>query len=139
MPTRISPYLSFNGDAREAMTFYQSVFGGDLEIATFADMRSAQDSSQDDLVAHSMLKGATGTVLFAADTTTPPDGAPAGAFSVALGGDDEAEVTGYWEGLSAGGTVTTPLARSPWGALFGRCVDKYGIAWLVNVTPAGPA
>ncbi|GAA2697661.1 VOC family protein [Actinoplanes palleronii] len=124
MTARTSPYLSFGGNAREAMEFYRSVFGGNLRIVANADM----GTSPDDLVAHATLIGPTGVVLFGADTAVPAPGA-----EVALGGD-ATELGEYWERLAAGGTVTTPFGRSPWGALFGRCVDRYGVAWLVNAT-----
>ncbi|MET8041061.1 VOC family protein [Micromonospora sp. NPDC005215] len=132
MTARVSPYLSFDGNAREAMEFYRSVFGGSVQITTFADLHASPGAAQDELVAHAMLKGATGIVLMGSDRT-PGDGAGGGA-SITLGGDDEAELSGYWERLCAGGTVTAPFARSPWGARYGRCTDRFGTDWLVNVT-----
>ncbi|MET8437937.1 VOC family protein [Streptomyces sp900116325] len=133
MPARVTPYLNFGGNAREAMEFYQSIFGGTLHITTFADLRRAQDASQADLVAHSLLKGAAGVMLMGSDTPTPEEYKPNGSFSVALGGD-EAHLTEYWDKLAEAGTVTVPFATSAWGALHGQCVDKFGTAWLVNVT-----
>ncbi|MET7705703.1 hypothetical protein [Micromonospora sp. NPDC005413] len=70
MSARVSPYLSFAGNAREAMEFYQSVFGGSLEINTFADLRQSTDESQDELVGHAVLKGTTGIVLMGSDRNT---------------------------------------------------------------------
>ncbi|GAA3580463.1 VOC family protein [Kribbella ginsengisoli] len=132
MPARVTPYLNFGGNAREAMEFYQSIFGGELEIRTFGDLRAAQDSGQEKLVAHAMLKGDTGVILMGSDVPGPEYKA-GGSFSVALGGD-EAELTAYWGRLSDGGAVTVPFARSAWGALHGQCVDMFGTSWLVNVT-----
>jgi PhnB protein len=133
MAARVTPYLNFGGNAREAMEFYQSIFGGVLDIRTFADLHRAQDAGQENLVAHSMLKGATGVMLMGSDALTPEDRQPGGSFSVALGGD-EADLTEYWAKLSEGGTIMVPFAKSAWGALHGQCVDKFGTAWLVNVT-----
>ena len=117
------------------MLFYQSVFGGELDIATFADLHRSQDPSQDALVAHSTLKGNDGVVLMASDVTPQVDGqtstGPA-LFSIALGGTERA-LTGYWTGLSGDGIVTHPVRQGPLGALHGQCVDKFGINWLVNV------
>ncbi|MDN3354402.1 VOC family protein [Actinomadura sp. DC4] len=135
MTARATPYLNFDGNAREAMEFYQSIFGGTLDVTTFADLRRAQDARQEGLIAHAMLRGAAGVTLMGSDI--PEEYEPGGSFSVALGGD-EADLTAYWDGLSAGGTVTVPFARSPWGALHGQCVDKYGTSWLVNVTTTRP-
>ncbi|MEN1883355.1 VOC family protein [Streptomyces mirabilis] len=138
MTARVTPYLNFGGNAREAMEFYHSVFGGTLDITTYADLHRAEDAGQENLVAHSMLKGAVGVVLMGSDTTTPESHGPGGSFSVALGGD-ETHLTAYWHRLSDGGTVTVPFAKSAWGALHGQCVDRFGTSWLVNVTASSPS
>lgn len=138
MTARVTPYLNFGGNARAAMEFYQSIFGGSLDITTFADLGRAQAAGQANLVAHAMLKGATGVLLMGSDTPTPEEYEPGGSFSVALGGD-EADLTGYWSRLSEGGTIEVPFARSAWGALHGQCVDRFGTAWLVNVTASRPS
>ncbi len=70
MTARVTPYLNFGGNAREAMEFYHSVFGGTLDITTYADLHRAEDAGQENLVAHSMLKGAVGVVLM--DRTPRP-------------------------------------------------------------------
>lgn len=132
MTVRVSPYLSFGGNAREAMRYYRFVFGGSVQITTFADLHASTGAAQDELVAHAVLKGATGIMLMGSDRT-PGDGA-GGVASITLGGDNEAEISGYWERLCAGGTVTVPFARSPWGTRYGRCTDRFGTDWLVNLT-----
>jgi PhnB protein len=53
---------------------------------------------------------------------------------VSLSGDNEAELTAYYQKLSAGGTVTMPLDKAPWGDSFGMFIDKFGVSWLVNIT-----
>ncbi|MEV4825259.1 VOC family protein [Micromonospora sp. NPDC049274] len=133
MTARVSPYLSFDGNAREAMGFYQSVFGGGLQITTFGDLPTSTAEAPDDLVAHAVLKGTTGIVLMGSDRT-PGDRTPGGTTSITLGGDDEAELVEYWERLSASGVSTVPLARSSWGTRYGRCVDRFGTDWLVNIS-----
>ena len=55
---------------------------------------------------------------------------------MALSGDDQAELTGYYNKLSVGGKVGMPLDNAPWGAMFGSFTDKFGIEWLVNITVA---
>ncbi|MET7864914.1 VOC family protein [Micromonospora taraxaci] len=137
MTARVSPYLTFAGNARQAMRFYQSVFGGDLDITTFGTVHGPTDAARDELIAHATLRGTTGVVLMASDRTPGRAGAESGT-SITLGGD-EAELVTYWERLSEDGSVTVPFARSPWGALYGRCTDRFGTDWLVNVTaPATP-
>lgn len=135
MATRLNPYLSFRDNARDAITFYESVFGGELTISTFGDFQASQDPAEADKVMHSMLVSANGLVLMASDTPNGMDYNPGDNISVSLSGEssDEAELRGYWEKLSDGGTVTMPLEAAPWGDTFGMCTDKFGIAWLVNI------
>jgi len=136
MPTRLNPYLSFRSNAREAMQFYKNVFGGELNMSTFADFHASQDPSEDNLVMHAQLDGPSGLTLMGSDTPARMDYNPGNTFSVSLSGDDEAELRGYWDKLSDGGTVTMPLEKAIWGDAFGMCTDKFGIQWLVNI--AGP-
>jgi PhnB protein len=72
----------------------------------------------------------------AADTPNSMEYRPGTNISMSLSGDNEAELRGYYEKLSAGGTVVMPLEKAPWGDIFGMCADKFGINWLVNVSPA---
>ncbi len=133
MSTRLNPYLGFNGSAREAMTFYQSVFGGELTLNTFAELHASEDPAEQDNIMHSMLTTDTGLSLMAADMPNAMELTPGNNYSVSLSGDDEAELRGYWDKLSDGGTVTMPLERAPWGDSFGMCVDMFGVSWMVNI------
>jgi PhnB protein len=134
--TQLNPYLSFRDTARDAMTFYQSVFGGELTRSTFGEFGASDDPAEQDKVMHSMLATDNGLTLMASDTPNSMDYTPGTNYSISLSGDDDAELRGYWEKLSAGGTVTMPLNPAPWGDTFGMCVDKFGVSWLVNI--AGP-
>lgn len=136
MATRLNPYLGFRDTAREAMEFYHSVFGGELTTSTFAEFQASEDPAERDKIMHSMLTTDTGLVLMAADTPNSMDYTPGNNHSISLSGEDEAELRGYWDKLSAGGNVTMPLERAPWGDTFGMCVDKFGISWLVNIAGA---
>ena len=134
MSTTLSPYLSFRDNAHEAMKFYQSVFGGELASSTFAEFQASDDPAEKDKIMHSMLTTAGGMVLMASDTPNRMDYTPGNNFSISLSGEDEAELRGYWDKLSAGGSVTMPLGPAPWGDTFGMCADKFGVNWLVNIT-----
>lgn len=136
MATLLNPYLGFRDTAREAMEFYHSVFGGELTTSTFAEFQASEDPAERDKIMHSMLTTDTGLVLMAADTPNSMDYTPGNNHSISLSGEDEAELRGYWDKLSAGGNVTMPLERAPWGDTFGMCVDKFGISWLVNIAGA---
>jgi PhnB protein len=118
------------------MDFYQSVFGGELTRSTFAEFHASDDPAEQDKIMHSMLTTGGGQVLMASDTPNSMDYTPGNNYSISLSGDDDAELRGYWEKLSAGGTVAMPLAQAPWGDTFGMCTDRFGVSWLVNI--AGP-
>jgi PhnB protein len=133
--TTLSPYLGFRSEARQAMEFYRSVFGGDLTLSTFGEFETGGPEEKD-LVMHAQLTTAAGMVLMGSDTPSAVDYTPGSAISVSLFGDDETELTGYWQELSAGGVVLEPLAKAPWGDSFGMCTDAFGVTWLVNITGA---
>ncbi|MET3708506.1 VOC family protein [Arthrobacter sp. UYEF6] len=142
MPTTLNPYLGFRENAREAMTFYQSVFGGDLALSTFGEFHASEDPAEANKIMHGILTASNGLVLMGADTPNGMDLASGSSISVSVSGDDEPELRGYWDKLTAdGGTVTVPLERAPWGDIFGMCTDRFGTAWLVNVNnpQAAPA
>jgi PhnB protein len=133
MAIRLNPYLGFRDDAREAMEFYRSVFGGELTLATFGEMHASEDPAEQDKVMHSELTTPQGLVLMGADTPNSMPHNAGDAYSVSLSGDDDAELSGYWGKLSDGGTVVEPLSVAPWGDKFGMCTDKFGVNWLVNI------
>lgn len=133
MASRLNPYLSFNGDARTALEHYKDVFGGTLTLSTFGEFGQA-DTPQADQIMHGMLEAPNGFTLMGADTPPGMDYRPSGNVSVSVSGDDEAELRGYWEKLSAGAEVSVPLDKQMWGDVFGMCTDRFGITWLVNIT-----
>ena len=133
MATLLNAYLSFKDNAREAMEFYRGVFGGKLDINTFGEMG---DEASKDLIMHSQLTAPNGFTLMGSDTPPGTEYRPAGNISLSLSGTDEAELRGYWDKLSEGGMVVMPLEKAPWGDTFGMFQDRYGIAWMVNVTQA---
>jgi PhnB protein len=139
MSTQLNPYLSFRDNAKEAMQFYQSVFGGELISTTFGEFQATDDPAEQDKIMHSMLSTDGGLVLMASDTPNQMAYTPGGSVSISVSGEDEAELRGYWEKLSAGGTVGMPLGPAPWGDTFGMCSDKYGVSWLINIAVAEAA
>lgn len=134
MTSQLNPYLNFNGNAREALEFYQHVFGGTLNASTFADLGTPKDSPDADKIMHGQLETPAGYTLMAADTPGHMQFQPPAGFSVSLSGDDDDNLRGYFDKLSAGGTVGMPLQKQSWGDVFGMCVDQFGISWLVNIS-----
>jgi len=133
MAVQLNPYLSFRDNARQAMEFYRSVFGGELNVSTFGDFQASQDPAEQDKVMHAQLTADHGLVLMGSDTPADMEYTTGTNYSVSLSGDDEATLRGYWDKLSADATVTVPLDKAPWGDTFGMCVDKFGVSWLVNI------
>jgi len=134
MSIQLDPYLNFRDTARQAMDFYQSVFGGELTRNTFAEFHASEDPAEQDKIMHSMLTTDSGLTLMAADTPNSMEYTPGTNYSISLSGDDDAQLRDYWAKLSADGTVTMPLDVAPWGDTFGMCVDKFGVSWLVNIS-----
>jgi PhnB protein len=135
MQTRLNPYINFKGNTRQAMEFYHSVFGGKLTMSTFKEFHASQYPAEDDLIMHAQLEAENGITLMASDTPGHMEYRPGSNFSISLSGDNEAELTAYFEKLSSGGTVTEPLAKAPWGDIFGMCTDPFGVSWSVDILP----
>ena len=133
MASRLNPYISFDGNAREAMDFYKSVFGGSLELNTFGESGAA-DSSNADKIMHSLLETDNGFTLMCADTPPGMEHNPGNNIAVSLSGDNANELRGYWEKLSEGGTELVALEKQMWGDEFGMCVDRFGVSWMVNIS-----
>jgi len=137
MTIRLNPYIGFKDNARAAIEFYHSVFGGELTINTFAELHASQDPSENDLVMHSALVASDGLRLMASDTPARMSYNPGNNITISLVGDSEdaPRLQGYWDKLIEGGEVTMPLAKAVWGDTFGMCVDRFGIGWLLNIAP----
>jgi PhnB protein len=133
MSSRLNPYLTFNGSARQAMEFYASVFGGNLALDTFAEY-GATDSPDADRIVHGRLETAAGYTIMGGDLPSAMEYRPMAGFSVSLSGDAADLLRGYWEKLSTGGTITMPMQKQVWGDEFGMCVDKFGVSWMVNIS-----
>ena len=139
MSATLNPYLNFRGDAREALEFYHSVFGGDLRVSSFADFGMPVDPAEADLVMHGQLTTASGFTLMAADVPSHmPWTKGENTFSVSLSGDAEEELTGWWNGLSEGAQIQEQLSKAPWGDTFGMLKDRFGVDWLINIAGEAP-
>lgn len=137
---QLNPYLSFRDNARQAMQFYQTVFGGTLHISTFAEYHASEDPAEGDKVMHATLEGDNSILFMASDTPNRMDYTPGANISMSLSGTEEALLRRYWSGLSDGATVVMPLEPAPWGDTYGMLTDKFGVNWMVNITnPQGQA
>ena len=137
MPNKLNPYLTFIGVARNAMEFYQSVFGGELKLQTYKEMHAAQSPAQEEQIMHGQLITGDGMTLMGSDDPESKDESKNA--SVAISGEDAVQLTEYFNKLADGGMTIVPMSKQVWGDMFGMCVDKFGIRWMVNVNAAKSA
>ncbi|MCX4821553.1 VOC family protein [Streptomyces sp. NBC_01142] len=127
-------HLNFRGDAREALTFYQSVFGGDVAMVTYKDAGNVQEPSEADQVMWGQVAAGSGFRVMACDVPSRlPWNRGENAFFVSLRGETTGEVTAYWEKLSGGPTVLQPLGPAQWAPVYGMLTDRFGVTWVVDV------
>jgi PhnB protein len=138
MASILNPYISFDGNAKEALEFYREVFGGELELNTFAAFEG-EDSPIADKIMHGLLATEAGYTIMAADTPPGVEHKPGSTIAVSLSGEDGELLSGYWAKLSESGTVVMPFQKQIWGDEFGQCVDRFGVAWMVNVVAPNEA
>ncbi|MEU2131290.1 VOC family protein [Streptomyces sp. NPDC018352] len=136
MGARLNPYIAFDGNARQAMEFYHEVLGGKLELGTYGDFGSPESPDLDKIM-HATLSTADGFTVMAWDVPKRVPFDPGTNVALYLGGD-EAGLRGYFEKLSAGGTVAMPLKKQIWGDEAGTVVDRFGITWMFNITQQRP-
>lgn len=127
--TAPGPYLLFPGTAEEALSFYRSVFGGELTLHRYAEFGRADGPG--DAIAHGELSGAVS--LSGADAAADEDALlMRGMFLSLLGAADSATLTHWFAALADGGRVLDPLQERPWGAHDGTLVDRWGVRWLIG-------
>lgn len=133
MSVQLSPYLTFNGNCREAMEHYRGCLGGELTMQTVAGTPEANrcPSGMQEHIMHSMLVSGS-VVLMATDMTGPGGYVPGNDTALALSFDSETETRSCFEKLAAGGEVIEPLGMAFWGALFGMLRDRFGKVWMFN-------
>ena len=132
MVSRLNPYIQFKDNARQAMEFYQTVFGGDLAVNTFGEYGQGE-GPEANLVMHSQLDSPRGYTIMASDTPSHMTFNEGARITMSLSGDENDELRDYWDKLSGTGTVTMPLEKQMWGDEFGMCTDQFGINWMVNI------
>jgi PhnB protein len=135
------PFLSFDGNCREAMQFYQTCFEGELFLMPFADAPgNFPHSEPKDHVLHSTLKDGNGSeILMAADNWAGTPHQPGNNFTVMVQSDNPGESQKLFTALSVGGKITMPLQETFWAARFGTLTDRFGIQWTFNCEVLKPA
>lgn len=133
MTSKINAYIGFKDDARQAMEFYHSIFGGKLDMNTFAEFHASEDPAEADKIMHAQLDTDNGMTIMGSDTPKGMEFLRGNNVSLSLSGDDETELRTFWDKLADGGQITMPISTAPWGDTFGMLTDKFGIRWMVNI------
>lgn len=135
MSVQTTPHINFRGEAREALEFYRSVFGGEMTAATYADIHASEDPSQDDRIAFGRVTAPNGFDVMAYDVQ-PSKGYDPGEnpFYITLQSADAEEVQAGWDVLSASAkAVLIPLGRAPFAPLYGMLTDRFGVTWILGL------
>ncbi len=140
MTIKTTTHLNFRGQARAALDFYQSVFGGAVVVVTYKDANAVQDPGEADHVMWGQVTSDAGFAVMAYDVPSRLSYAPGEIpVFVSVRGDNAEEIAGYWHKLSAGATVIQDLAPAGWSPLYGMLKDKFGVTWVLDVAVAYPA
>jgi PhnB protein len=130
-------YIYYQGNCREAMTFYKDIFGGELTLTTYGDTPKQASEGigevKPDNIMHSVLEGGD-IKLMGSDTEKASK--DAAKIDLSLGGSDETKLRDIFSKLAEGGEVHQPLSKMFWGDTFGSLSDKFGINWMMNITSA---
>jgi PhnB protein len=137
MTVSTTTHLNFRGEARAALDFYRSVFGGDVVVLTFRDAGAVQDPAEADQVMWGQVANSEGFAVMAYDVPSAMAWERGeNSFFVSVRCETEDEITRYWTGLADGATVRAPLAPSGWSPLYGMLTDRFGITWVLDVAVA---
>lgn len=129
---QISPYINFQGRAREAMEFYQSVLGGNLELLTVDQQGVSKPAGPEDSIVYSRLE-TEGALIVAVDGHPNYPAKVGENMAVALTGTDRERLNQIFHALAEGGKIKMPLTRQPWGAEAGWLSDRFDINWTIVV------
>ena len=137
MTMNVTTHLNFRGDARAALEFYQSVFGGELVAFTYRDAQRIEDPAEADQIVWGQVSADNGFQVMAYDVpSSMPWDQGGNAFFVSVRSDSAEEISTYWEGLADGATVIQDLGPSGWAPLYGMVKDRFGVTWVLDVAVA---
>jgi len=137
MSVQVTIHLNFQGKARAALAFYQSVFGGQVTLFSYQESGMPHDPADAERIIWGQVMAPNGFRLMAYDV---PAGKPwdqgRNAFFAVLGGETEQEIRTLWDQLAQGADIEEPLAPAQWSPLYGMLKDRFGVTWVVNVVAA---
>jgi PhnB protein len=127
-------HINLRGTARQALAFYQSVFGGQIAMVTYKDAGNVQDPSDADHIMWGQVDSANGLRVMAYDVpVATPWNQGENAYFVSLRGDAAEEIALLWKKLADGATVLRPLEKAQWSPLYGMLKDRFGVVWVLDV------
>jgi PhnB protein len=131
--TQIKSYLTFSGNCRAAMAFYQECLGGELVFQTIGEtpMAEKMPEKMKNYILHSMLTNGS-LVLMASDMVSDKGLIKGNAVSLMLDCSSEEEIKSLFNALAQGGVITHALENTFWGAIIGDFTDKFGINWILH-------
>lgn len=139
MTVKITSYLNFNGNAKDALDFYSGIFGGSVDSDTFKEFNDASGGAMpmptedNDKIMHATLTGDHIELMISDVPSTWPPMPGSSNITLALSGDDEPTLRGYWHKLADGGVISQELEAAPWGDIFGSLTDKFGTTWMFDI------
>jgi|SRR5690606_4919066 len=138
MKTSLHSYISFNGNASEAIEFYRSVFDGKVTSNTFGDFAESMPSAPEDKdkIIHAFIKNDKGVEFMLSDMPSSMTYSDGQRVTLCLDGEDEAALRVYWDRLTVDGKIEVPFEKAPWGDTYGALTDKFGVNWMINVGKA---
>jgi PhnB protein len=129
--TTLNPYLTFNGNCREAMENYKSIFNGELELMTFDQAPMDVDDDYKQKIMHATLKFGS-AILMASDGNKGQEVTQGNASWVMVNMADLEEAEEVFKKLQDGGATVMPWDKTFWNSMFGMCVDKFGTGWMIT-------
>jgi PhnB protein len=139
MSVQVTIHLNFQGQARAALDFYQSVFGGQVTQFSYRESGMPHDPADAERIIWGQVGAPNGFRIMAYDVqASKPWDQGRNAFFAVLGGDAEQEIRSLWDKLAQGASIEQPLAPAQWSPLYGMLKDRFGVVWVVNVAaPVG--
>ena len=137
MTIKTTAHLNFRGNARTALEFYQSVFGGQTMLLSYRDANAVQEPTEAEQIMWGQVESDDGFRVMGYDVPSRM-GYDAGEIPMFMSvrGDDAEAINAYWEKLSAGGTVIQPIGVAAWSPLYGMVKDKFGVTWVMDLAVA---
>lgn len=132
--TQINAYVGFDGKAREAMTFYKEILGGELDFQLIggSPVEAFCGPGKEDQILHSTLIKDGNLLLMGSDMVDPGGFVHGNSMSLSINCFSEEEITDYYNKFSEGGKILDDLKVQFWGAMFAVVEDKFGVRWMFN-------